>query len=165
MAGKSTRGSSLLPLGDATLAALLAALLLDRYAAAVSAELGEIEFVPDAMETGTRFEPGGGQELFLRLEWLPGHDGLAVPAVRAEGLTLEWSHIVGWLVHSGADVVVPDAALLADPPVVGHLAMHASVCGIRCGCDKPDGTACWTGAAQLGAALDSYDERMGVTPR
>ncbi|WP_340382256.1 hypothetical protein U5640_36215 [Streptomyces sp. SS7] len=160
-AGKSTWGSSLLPVGDATLAARPR----DHYAAAVLAELDEIDFTPDRMETGTGHEPEGGRELFLRLEWLPGHDGLAVPAVRAEGLTLEWSHIAGWLVRSGPDVNAPKVARIADPPVVAHLAVHASVCGIRCGCDKPDGTARWTGADRLTAALDAYDEDAGVTLR
>ena len=72
-AGKSTHSSGQLPVGDATRAMLPQ----DPYAAAVRAALAALRFQPDAVETGVRQEPGGGRELFLRLQWLPGHDDLA----------------------------------------------------------------------------------------
>lgn len=131
-----------------------------RYGDAVYAALAQVEFHPDALEAGMRREPGGGRELFLRLEWLPGHDDLVPVDVLAGGLTVEWSHLIGWLVRAGNDLVVPTTAAIAAPQVVADLAMHAALHGIRCTCEKPDGEARWGDAVYLDIALVAYDERV-----
>ncbi|MEU9972316.1 hypothetical protein [Streptomyces sp. NPDC051014] len=136
------------------------------YADAVHAALAEIELLPDLMEAGTRRESAkSGQslppELFARLEWLEGHDDLATLDVQVEGLVAEWSHLGGWAIRSGRDLVVLDVDDLADPSTIAEAVMHAALCGLRCSCDMlPPGR--WEHAAYLETALAAYNEREGV---
>ncbi|MEU9349061.1 hypothetical protein AB0D74_48475 [Streptomyces sp. NPDC048278] len=135
------------------------------YADAVYAALAELQLLPDLVEAGTRREGtvmGKRQppELFARLVWLPGHDDLATLDVQAEGLTVEWSHLGGWAIRSGSDLVVLDVDDLADPATVAEAAMHAALCGLGCGCDRPP-PGRWAHAVYLDIALVAYDERQG----
>ncbi|GGN47240.1 hypothetical protein [Streptomyces fuscichromogenes] len=136
------------------------------YADAVHAALAEIELLPDLVEVGTRREgmhSGRLQppELVARLEWLPGHDDLATLAVQVEGLVVEWSHLGGWVIRSGSDLVVLDVDDLADPATVAEAAMHAALCGLRCSCEQPL-PGRWKHAVYLDIALVAYDEREGA---
>ncbi|WP_432135838.1 hypothetical protein [Streptomyces sp. bgisy154] len=159
-AGKSTHDSTLLPVGDATQPALPQL----PYADAVHTALDALALLPDALETGVRRAPDGVRELFLRLEWLPTHDDLAVPEMHGAGLTLEWSHLGGWLARSGTDVAGPGIDRLADPAVVADTALHAALCGMHCACDKPYRGRRWEHADHLATVLTAYDERTeGVT--
>lgn len=153
-AGKSTHDSTLLPVGDATQPALPQ----EPYGQAVFAALDELRLLPDIIETGIRREPGGGRELFLRLEWLPTHDDLVRPAMQQDGLTLEWSHLGGWLARSGTDAVGPDIDPLADPALVADTALHTALHGMHCACDKPHRTRLWEHAEALTTALTAYNE-------
>ncbi|MFF6825019.1 hypothetical protein [Streptomyces longwoodensis] len=132
------------------------------YADAVWAAHETLELIPDALETGVRAEsPGGGQELFIRLEWLPGHDDLLHPAVRRDGLTVEWSHLAGWIVRSGADVHAPPVDQLAAPEAVAWLSMHAALCRPGCACAKREDSGRWEHAVYLEIAIGHYTERTG----
>ncbi|MEU9386894.1 hypothetical protein AB0D38_40750 [Streptomyces sp. NPDC048279] len=135
------------------------------YADAVHAALAELELLPDLTEAGTRREgttKGQRQppELFARLEWLPGHDDLATLAVQVEGLVVEWSHLGGWAIRSGRDLVVLDVDDLAAPATIAEAAMHAALCGLRCACDMPQPVR-WEHAVYLDIALVAYDQREG----
>jgi hypothetical protein len=155
---KSTQGSSRLPVGDATRTLSLPHL---PYGDAVHAALAEFVMLPDTFDAGVRTETvGGRRELFLSLEWLPGHDDLVPPAVQAEGMTVQWSPLVGWSVRSGDDVAFLGVDELADPAVIAEAAMHAALCGIGCTCVKaPGARARWSEAACLDTALAEFDER------
>jgi hypothetical protein len=161
VAGKSIHGDPQSLVDTATRATLPQL----RYGDAIDAALAEMTLLPDTVEAGMRREPGGGtgRELFLRLEWLPGHDDLVPPAMQADGLVVQWSHLAGWSARTGGDLVVLDVAELADPAVIAEAAMHAALCGLRCGCVKaPDAAvARWGEAVYLDIALVAYDERTG----
>lgn len=152
--GKSIPDSGELSVDGATRATLPQL----RYADAVYTALAALQLLPDLVETGMRREPGGARELFSRLEWLPGHDDLVRPAMRQDGLTLEWSHMAGWLQHSGNDALAPEIDLIADPDTVAETALHAALCGMRCSCEKPP-PGRWDDAVYLEIALARYDER------
>lgn len=152
-AGKSTQ----LSLGEATLLTLPQL----PYADAVHAALDELAFLPDTLETGVRTETTAAphRELFLRLEWLPGNDDLVPAAVKTDGLVVQWSHLIGWSLRSGDDLVVLELlAELAAPALVADVAMHAALCGMRCTCERPDPAARWSEAVHLDIALVRYDE-------
>ncbi|MGW1035045.1 hypothetical protein ACWD4Z_23015 [Streptomyces antibioticus] len=156
--GKSIRDGSQPSVDTATRATLpqLA------YADAIDAALAEMTLLPDLLETGVRRERGTGQrELFLRLEWLPGHDDMVTYAMQADGMVVEWSHLAGWSARTGADLVGWDVDELADPDVIAEAAMHAALCGLRCDCVKAPGadTARWDHAVYLDIALVAYAER------
>lgn len=131
------------------------------YAEAVHRALCAIQVLPDSVETGVRVEVFDGQrELFVRVEWLPGHDDLVPDALRTAGLTVQWSHLTGWSVCSGdelAELAVDD---LADPDTIAERCMHAVLCGPGCDCEKP-APGRWERAAALNAALTAYDEPEG----
>lgn len=129
-----------------------------RYVDAVDAALAALRLPPDVIETGMRKEPGGARELFLRLEWLPEHDDLVKPAMWQDGLTLEWSHLAGWLQRSGNEALAPQIDKIADPDTVAEIALHAALCGMRCSCEKPPAGR-WGDAVYLEIALVAYDER------
>lgn len=131
------------------------------YADAVHAVLARLAFLPDMVETGVRTETVGQprRELFLRLEWLPGSDDLVPAAVQADGLVVQWSHLTGWSVRCGDDLVAAGVADLADPALVADVAVHAALHGLRCRCERPDPGARWTQAHLLDAALLRYEER------
>ncbi|MET9089655.1 hypothetical protein ABZX77_48695 [Streptomyces sp. NPDC004237] len=136
------------------------------YADAVHAALAELRLWPDLTEAGTRREGtvmGKRQrpELFARLEWLPGHDDLATLDVQAEGLIVEWSHLGGWAIRSGRDLVVLDVDDIAAPATVAEAAMHAALHGLRCACEQPP-PGRWEHALYLEIALVAYDERQGA---
>ncbi|MFJ8140621.1 hypothetical protein [Streptomyces sp. NPDC096013] len=134
------------------------------YAEAVHRALCAVEVLPDTVETGVRVETLDGQrELFIRLEWLPGHDDLLPEELQAAGVIAQWSHLAGWSVSSGTDIAEPDIDALADPDTVAERCMHALLCGLRCDCEKPP-PGRWEHAAALHLALAAYDER-GETNR
>lgn len=165
--GKSTQGSGRLPVSDATRRLFMVPQL--PYGDAVHAALAAIEVVPDLVETGVRTEgirPGDGRrpryELFLRLEWLPGHDDLVPDDVIADGLIVQWSHLTGWSVRSGEEYdALEDADPIASPAVVADAALHAAVHGPCCGCERPDPAARWEHALHLDLALARFDEHRG----
>ncbi|WP_329338538.1 hypothetical protein OG866_26955 [Streptomyces sp. NBC_00663] len=159
MPGKSTHDSGQLSVGDATRTLTLPHL---PYADAVHAALREVEVVPDHVETGLRTETFDGQrELFIRLEWLPGHDDLIPPGVQATGLVVHWSHLAGWSVCAGADVTVPPVDDLADPALIADAALHAAVYGLTERWVIPF-EARWQYALELDIALVQFDEREAV---
>ncbi|MFJ2514664.1 hypothetical protein ACIQJX_35155 [Streptomyces griseoviridis] len=152
-AGKCTRGAA----GDATRLALPQA----PYADAVHAALTTLRTLPDLVDVGVRREQlSGPGELFIRAEWLPGHDDLLPVRVREAGLTVQWSHVTGWSLVSGDDLAIPTALdVLAAPEVVAVTAMHAAVHGLVCVCESlPDPGARWEHAAALDAALARYED-------
>ncbi|NUP19847.1 MAG: hypothetical protein HOZ81_27965 [Streptomyces sp.] len=157
--GKSTHDSGQLSAGGATRALTLPHL---PYADAVHAALRAVEVVPDLVEVGVRTETFDGQrELFARLEWLPGHDDLVPADVQAAGLVVHWSHLAGWSVCAGADVVVLDADDLADPALIADAALHAAVYGLAEKWVIPF-EARWQYARELDSALVEFDEREAV---
>ncbi|MEV6614237.1 hypothetical protein AB0N31_10515 [Streptomyces sp. NPDC051051] len=161
VSGKSTHDSAL-SVDDATRATLPQL----PYADAVHGALAELVLLPDTVETGMRIEGDSRRrELFLRLEWLPGHDDLVQPEACASGMTVQWSHLAGWSVAAAGDLVVLDVDELADPAMVAEAAMHAALCGLRCACERAPGQdARWDQAVYLDIALVAYDERTnGVT--
>lgn len=131
------------------------------YGDAVHATLAEMAMLPDLLETGMRQEfPDFTRELFLRLDWLPGHDDLAPAAVHEDGLTFEWSHLAGWSARTGEELVALDVDEIADPCLIAEAAMHAALCGLGCACLKaPDQHARWEFALELDIALVAFDER------
>lgn len=154
-AGKSTQ----LSLGEAT------RLTLPQlpYADAIHAALAALEFLPDTVEAGVRTETieRPHRELFLRLEWLPGNDDLVPAALQTDGLIVQWSHMTGWSLRTGDDLVVLTSLDdLADPFVVADVAMHAALYGLRCTAERPDTAARWSEAVHLDIALVRYDERL-----
>ncbi|WP_432032772.1 hypothetical protein [Streptomyces antibioticus] len=156
--GKSIRDGSQPSVDTATRATLpqLA------YADAIDAALAELSLPPDVLETGVRRERDSKRrELFLRLEWLPGHDDLVPYAMQADGLTVQWSGLAGWSARAGADLVAWDVDELADPDVIAEAAMHAALCGLRCTCVMAPGgsDARWEHAVYLDIALVAYAER------
>lgn len=151
-AGNGTGGDGQSSSGGATLPQL-------PYADAVHRALCAIAVLPDTVETGVRVETLDGQrELFIRLEWLPGHDDLLPPEVQAAGVIAQWSHLAGWSMSSGVDIAEPDIDALADPDTVAERCMHALLCGLGCDCEKP-APGRWEHAAALNLALTAYDER------
>ncbi|MDX2681071.1 hypothetical protein [Streptomyces soliscabiei] len=156
VAGKSTHDGGQLSVGDATRATLPQL----RYGDAVDQALAALMFLPDIVEAGMRKESGpvGRRELFLRAEWLPGHDDLVPAPLCESGMAVEWSHLAGWSVRAGDDLVALDVDELADPATVAEAAMHAALCGLRCDCDKPP-PGRWDHAVYLDVALGRFDER------
>ncbi|MEV6544428.1 hypothetical protein [Streptomyces sp. NPDC051665] len=153
--GQSIQGSGQLSVDDATRDTLPQL----RYADAVHAALGAIEVLPDALDTGLRVEDlNGPRELFIRLEWLPGHDDLVPDALSKAGLVVRWSHLAGWSACSGAELVDIDVDDIADPVTVAEAAMHAVLCGLGCACEKP-APGRWEHAIYLEIALANYEER------
>jgi hypothetical protein len=153
--GQSIQGSGQLSVDDATRDTLPQL----RYADAVHAALRAIEVLPDAVDTGLRVEDlNGPRELFIRLEWLPGHDDLVPDALSKAGLVVRWSHLAGWSACSGAELVDIDVDELADPLTVAEAAMHAVLCGLACACEKPP-PGRWEHAVYLDIALVAYEER------
>jgi hypothetical protein len=155
--GKDTGDGSQPPVGESTRE--LTGLPQRPYATAVHAALRAIEVLPDSVEIGVRIEVFDGQrELFVRLEWLPGHDDL-VPAVLQEaGLVVHWSHLAVWSACSGDELAELAVDVLADPDTIAERCMHAALCGLGCACEKPP-PGRWEQAAALNAALTSFDER------
>ncbi|MFM9634344.1 hypothetical protein ACKI10_43185 [Streptomyces galilaeus] len=163
VSGQSIHDSVQLSVDDATRATLPQT----RYGDAVHAALAELVLLPDTLEAGMRIEgdsrPGrlALRELFLRLEWLPGHDDLVQAEASASGMTVQWSHLAGWSMTAAGDLVVLDADDLADPAVIAEAVMHAALCGLRCTCERSPGQgARWDQAVYLDIALGRYDERV-----
>ena len=153
-AGNGTGGGIRPSSGGATLPQL-------PYADAVHAALCAIEVLPDSVETGVRVEVFDGQrELFVRVEWMPGHDDLVPDALRAAGLTVQWSHLASWSVCSGDELAELAVDVLADPDTIAERCMHAVLCGLGCACDKPT-PGRWERATALNAALTAFDEPEG----
>lgn len=156
-AGKSTHDGGQPTVGDATRATLPQL----PYGDAVHAALAALQLLPDLMDAGVRQEPPNGKgDLFLRLEWQPGHDDLAPLASRLEGLTVQWSHRAGWSVRCGADQDPLGIDKAADPDTVAEAALHAVLCGPGCDCVKPP-PGRWEHADRLLAALTAYDQHTG----
>ncbi|MFI1030772.1 hypothetical protein [Streptomyces sp. NPDC020951] len=132
-----------------------------RYADALHAALDALQLLPDTLRAGLRIEPPRGpRELYVELEWLPGHDDLVPAAAQMDGLTVAWSHLAGWSVRCGPDVVALDVDKLAAPTLIADAAMHAALYGIGRGRpEPPDPGARWEHAVYLDIALVAYDER------
>ncbi|MFM9563283.1 MULTISPECIES: hypothetical protein [Streptomyces] len=127
------------------------------YGDAVHAELAEWELHPEVLEAGVRAGRGpGGRELFLRLVWPAGHVDLA-ESVRPDGLTLAWSHITGWSVHT-LDVGLPlDVDEFVAPAVLAEYALHLAEHGL----DRawvPEAPARWEHALVVEIACVLFDE-------
>lgn len=157
---KSTRDGSQPSVGDATRAAGLPQL---PYGDAVHAALAGAGLVPDTLETGVRVEGqnygAGRRELFLRLEWLPGHEDLA-DVHRQAGMTLAWSHLAGgWSFLFGDDLVVLDLDELAAPDLIAEAVLTAAVDGFGMVWTAPPGAARWEYAPELDIALVHFDQR------
>lgn len=153
-AGKSTRG---LAVGDATRAMTLPQL---PYADAVHAELTAAGLMPDVVEAGMRAEGRYGEglrELFIRAEWLPGHEDLA-GALRASGLVLQWSHLAGWSLLVGDDLAVLDVDEITEPVLLVDAVQHVAEGGTADAWVVPF-QACWEYGADLDGALVSVGER------
>ncbi|MFJ9382117.1 hypothetical protein, partial [Streptomyces sp. NPDC101455] len=148
-AGQSIQGSGQLSVDEATRDTLPHL----RYADAVHAALCAFEVLPDFLDMGLRVEDlHGPRELYIRLEWLPGHDDLVPDALSKAGLVVRWSHLAGWSACSGDEVADIDVDELADPVTVADAAMHAALCGLDCACEKsPLGR--WEHAVYLDIAL------------
>lgn len=127
------------------------------YGDAVFAEIGAGDPHPP-----TLIEAGVGQSservLFLRVVWLPGHPGLGT-AVRADGLTLRWSPVVGWSAHTLHDSRRLLIDELAAPTVLADAALHLCEHGLDCEWEPEDRLARWEFALELDIALVAYDER------
>lgn len=154
-AGKSTSGGGRPSAGDATRALALPHL---PYGDAVVAELAAARVqAPEVVEAGLRTGLGVHAALFLRLVWPPKHPGLS-EAVRAEGMSLAWSHVTGWSAHTARDSRVLDVDTLADPVLVADAAAHFT----RHGLGRPylaPFAARWQYALELDIALVHFDER------
>lgn len=157
VSGQSIHDSGRLSVDDATRATLPQQF----YGDAVDRALAAIEFLPDLIEAGMRREPGpsGQRELFLRLEWLPGHDDLVPYPLQADGLVVQWSHRAGWSVRSGDDLHALPVDELADPALVADAAMHAALHGLRCPCEQPDPEARWANAVYVDLGIARFEER------
>uniref|UniRef100_A0AAU2A2E0 Uncharacterized protein n=1 Tax=Streptomyces sp. NBC_00093 TaxID=2975649 RepID=A0AAU2A2E0_9ACTN len=129
-AGKDTRGG-LQPSGAASTHTVVAAFMPHLpYADAVHAELVEWELHPEALEAGVRAGGPGGRELFLRLVWPAGHEDLA-ESVRPDGLTLAWTHITGWSVHTLDETRLLDVDEFVAPAVLAEYVLHLAEHGLE----------------------------------
>jgi hypothetical protein len=145
--------------GDATRALTLPHL---PYGDAVHAALHAAGIVPDTLEAGCRVDGANyGRsrlELFLRLEWLPGHEDLAAPH-RTTGMALEWSHLVGWTVRFGDDLAVLAADELAAPDLLVAAVLEAATDGFDFVWTPPPGAGRWDHALELDIALVNFEDR------
>ncbi|MFJ6386416.1 hypothetical protein ACIQJT_02285 [Streptomyces sp. NPDC091972] len=126
------------------------------YGDALHAELTLAGLAPDVMAAGVRAEGPYGEgprELFLRAEWLPGHEDLAAP--HEAGMVLQWSHLTGWSLLFGDDLVVLDVDDLAAPALLTDAVLEGAVHGIGMRYLPPEGAARWEHARGLDVALDA----------
>ncbi|MET7679364.1 hypothetical protein [Streptomyces sp. NPDC005423] len=152
---KSTRGGSRPSVGEATQALMYFPHL--PYGDAVFAEI-----VAGDPHPPTLIEAGVGHSeervLFLRVVWVPGHPGLGA-GVRADGLTLRWSPVVGWSAHTLYDSRRLLIDELAAPTVLADAALHLCEHGLDCEWEPEDRLARWEFALELDIALVTFDER------
>lgn len=127
------------------------------YADAVHAELAAWELHPEVLEAGVRAGgPGGQRELFLRLVWPAGHEDLA-ESVRPDGLTLAWTHITGWSVHTLDEARLLDVDEFVAPAVLAEYVLHLAEHGL----DRdwvPEDPARWEHALVVEIACILLDE-------
>lgn len=158
--GKSTHDDGVRPsVGDATRALSLPHL---PYVDAVHAELTEAGLVPDVVDSGVRVEGPYGEgprQLIAEAAWLPGNEVLAED-VRAGGLVLQWSHLTGWSVLVGDDLVVLDVDKVAEPLLLADAVQHLARRGPGALWVVPF-AARWEHAVDLDAALAALDEWLG----
>ncbi|MFF7521219.1 hypothetical protein [Streptomyces pseudovenezuelae] len=132
------------------------------YGDALHAELTGVGLAPDVMEAGVRAEGRHGegpQELFLRAEWLPGHENLAAP--HEIGMVLQWSHLTGWSLLFGDDLVVLAVDDLAAPELLTDVVLEGAVHGVGMVYLPPEGAARWEHARDLDTALTHLAEDTG----
>ncbi|WP_329597790.1 hypothetical protein OIE43_18955 [Streptomyces pseudovenezuelae] len=132
------------------------------YGDALHAELTSVGLAPDVMEAGVRAEGRygeGPQELFLRAEWLPGHEDLAAP--HKVGVVLQWSHLTGWSLLFGDDLVVLDVDDLAAPALLTDAVLEGAVHGVSMRYLPPEDAARWEHALALDTALTHLAEPVG----
>lgn len=157
-AGQDTPGDGQ-PSGAASTHTVVAAFLPHlAYGDAIHTELGEWELHPEVMEAGVRTAgPRGRRELFLRLVWPAGHDDLAAD-VRPDGLTLAWSHITGWSVHTLDVGRLLDVHEFVAPSVLAEFMLHLAEHGLNGSWTPGEDAARWehAGAAELACVL--FDE-------
>ncbi|WP_055527741.1 hypothetical protein [Streptomyces graminilatus] len=128
------------------------------YGDAIHAELGAWELRPERMDAGVSTAMSDGQqELFLRIIWPVGHDDLGED-VRADGLTLAWSHMTGWTAHTADGELLLDVDEFAAPSVVAEAALHLAEDGLHCGWTPGEDAALWEHAAVADIALVLFDE-------
>lgn len=157
--GKDTGASTQLPAGDVHPAHPFPHL---PYGDALHAELTGAGLAPDVMEAGVRAEGRygeGPQELFLRAEWLPGHEDLAAP--HEVGMALQWSHLTGWSLLFGDDLVVLDVDALAAPALLTDAVLEGAVHGVGARYLAPEDGARWEHARDLDTALVHRAELTG----
>ncbi len=158
--GKSTQGGDQPTVGDATRALTLPHL---PYADAIHRTLTSAGLLPDQMVSGIRVggaDYGSGpRELVLRLEWWPGHKDLAA-GHRDAGMALEWSHLAGWSLEFGDDVVNLAVDDIVAPEVLAEAVLEAAVEGGAMAWAPSPGAPRWECALELDIALVHYDERV-----
>ena len=157
--GKSTRGSSQLPVGEATRRLFLVPQL--PYADAVHFELLSVAMQPACYEAGLRKGRTGLSELYIRAVW-PAGSPLLDDRVRPQGLTIAWSHVTGWSAHDADEAHLLLAVdPLADPRLIAHAALHLSEEPLTGGrpWTPPAGPARWSEAVYLDLALTKFDDR------
>ena len=157
--GKDIRSGSL-PSADGVHPALASALPHLPYGDAVHAEV-----LASGLRPPEFFEAGLGglgshRALFLRLVWPPDHEGLGEVA-RADGLTVRWSHVAGWSVHTLADYCALPVDLYAHPLLVADAAWHFALYGLGAEWLEPF-EARWEDADALQSAAAAIEEREGT---
>lgn len=152
--GKCTRDGSQPPTGDATQPTPVYPHL--PYGDTVHAELVDAGLKPDLLETGLRRVTAGGQELFLRLVWLP--DNPRLSSALQHGLTLLWQPVIGWGARDADDVELLDVDELAAPELLADTVRHLVEHGLgRAWVPPADGR--WEHADDLDTALDRFAEQ------
>lgn len=164
-AGKSTRGGSQPPAGEATPPVPSPAIYPHlAYADHVHAELLAAGLQPDFFEAGVRRGTSGGRELFIRAVWLPTHPELGDEEL-TDGLTLVWSHVTGWaacLTSEDAPRLL-DVDLAAAPRLLADAALHLGARGT--GDEEwtpPDGPPRWEHAGVLDVALAAFEDQEAL---
>lgn len=127
------------------------------YGDAVYAEVSAADpHPPEVLEAGLR--QGAFGALFLRLVWPPGHPGLA-EGVRADGLSLVWSHISGWSAHTTLDSRELPVDPFAAPEVLADAALHLCEHGLHCEWTPQAAGERWEHAHGLDVALAAFEDR------
>ena len=158
--GKCTQGGDQPSVGDATRALTLPHL---PYADAIHRALTSAGLLPDQVIAGRRVGGAdyhqGPRELVIRLEWWPGHKDLVAGHRKTAGIALEWSHLAGWSLELGADVVHLDVDDIAAPEVLAEAVLEAAVEDDPATWTPPPDAPRWQYALELDIALVHYAER------
>ncbi|MDX3748697.1 hypothetical protein [Streptomyces sp. AK08-02] len=157
-AGKDTPGGDQLSEATSTHTVVTALWPHLAYGDAVHTELAAWELHPEVMEAGVRAAgPRGRQELFLRLVWPAGHLDLAED-VRPDGLTLAWSHVTGWSLHTLDVGRLLDVDEFVAPAVLAEFALHLAEHGLSGSWEPGEDTERWEHAGVVELACVLFDE-------